>query len=188
MSTHAPSHSEPHLSSSKASAVKLGHLLQQPCSLVLLVFLLLLLSSFSLTCCLFAFPQKTPSADPASAPERTADSDESKAGCEEKTREERSRTASPSSKTESSANQRESALKPTEPPSAQNSPKSEYSHVHRPPRPPPSPRGRSSIKVIVSYPRPQSRPARKLGSCRKKRAPIRNPKTRRTSQVRQRLT
>lgn len=183
MSTHAPSHSEPHLSSSKASAVKPGHLLQQLCSLVLLAFLLLLLSSFSLTCCLFAFPQKTPSADPASAPERTADSDESKAGCEEKTREERSRTASPSSKTESAANQRESALKPTEPPSAQNSPKSEYSHVKHPP-----PRGRSSIKVIVSYPRPQSRPARKLGSCRKKRAPIRNPKTRRTSQVRQRLT
>ncbi|XP_075881199.1 chromodomain-helicase-DNA-binding protein 5 isoform X2 [Nelusetta ayraudi] len=67
--------------------------------------------------------EKTPSADPASAPERTADSDESKAGSEDKTREDRSRTASPSSKTEPAANQRESALKQTELSSAQNSPK-----------------------------------------------------------------
>lgn len=77
------------------------------------------------TRCLFPFPQKTPSADPASAPERTADSDEGKAGSEDKTREDRSRTASPSSKTEPAANQRESALKQTELSSAQNSPKSE---------------------------------------------------------------
>lgn len=133
------------------------------------------------TRCLFPSPQKTPSADPVSTPERTADSDESKAGSEDKTREERSRTASPSSKTEPAANQRESALKPTELSSAQNSPKSECCKDRRDVSHPP--RGRSSTKAVVPFPRPQLRPARKSGSCRRKQTRTRSLKTRKTSQV-----
>lgn len=123
MSSHASSHLQPPLIVLKRPLLSnLDTSFQQPFSPVLLPPAFFSLPAPAVC---FPFPQKTPGADPASAPERTADSDESKAGSEDKTREDRSRTASPSSKTEPAANQRESALKQTELSSAQNSPKSE---------------------------------------------------------------
>lgn len=91
------------------------------CPLPTFLFLLLLLP------CPVCFPpHQTSSADPASAPEKAADSEEGKASSEEKTGDERNRSESPSTKTEPSANQKESALKKTELSSSQNSPKSEW--------------------------------------------------------------
>uniref|UniRef100_A0A8C4I9R0 DNA helicase n=1 Tax=Dicentrarchus labrax TaxID=13489 RepID=A0A8C4I9R0_DICLA len=52
--------------------------------------------------------------EPASVPEKAADSEESKASTEEKTGDERDTTESPSTKTEPSANPKESVLKQTE--------------------------------------------------------------------------
>ncbi|KAG7226721.1 hypothetical protein INR49_014069 [Caranx melampygus] len=69
--------------------------------------------------------QETSSVEPTSAPEKGADSDESKASSEDKTGDERDRTESPSTKTEPSANPKESALKQTELSSSQTSPKME---------------------------------------------------------------
>ncbi|XP_030275520.1 chromodomain-helicase-DNA-binding protein 5 isoform X5 [Sparus aurata] len=69
--------------------------------------------------------QETSSAEPASVPEKAADSEESKAGSEEKTGDERDGTESPSAKAEPSANPKEPALKQTELPSSQTSPQTE---------------------------------------------------------------
>lgn len=79
--------------------------------------------------CLF-FPWQASSAEPASAPEKAADSEERKASSEEKTGDERDRTESPSTKTEPSANPKEYALKQTELSCSQTSPKSEWRLIH----------------------------------------------------------
>ncbi|XP_029287263.1 chromodomain-helicase-DNA-binding protein 5 isoform X1 [Cottoperca gobio] len=70
-------------------------------------------------------PRQSSSAEPASVPEKAADRDESKAGSEDKTGDERDRTESPSAKTETSSNSKESAVKPSELSSSQTSPKME---------------------------------------------------------------
>lgn len=78
--------------------------------------------------CVSSSPQAS-SAEPASAPEKTADNEESKASSEEKTEDERNRTESPSTKSEPSANSKESTFKQAELPSSHTSPKSEWATV-----------------------------------------------------------
>lgn len=109
----------PILSSSEDASVKLRHLLTCFSALYQL-------SSSSSRCPVCFFPWQASSAEPASAPEKAADREESKASSEEKTGDERDRTESPSTKTEPSANPKESALKQTELSSSQTSPKSQW--------------------------------------------------------------
>ena len=109
--------------SSEDASVKLGHLLTRLSALYQL-------SSFSSGCPVCyppPLPRQTSSAEPASVPEKAADSEDSKAGSEEKTGDERDGTESPSAKAEPSANPKEPTLKQTELPSSQTSPKSEWS-------------------------------------------------------------
>uniref|UniRef100_A0A8C6SP78 CHD C-terminal 2 domain-containing protein n=1 Tax=Neogobius melanostomus TaxID=47308 RepID=A0A8C6SP78_9GOBI len=75
-----------------------------------------------------SFPQQTASLEmaPAAAPEKSADSEEARAGSEEKLGDERDPAQPPCAKTESSASLKESCLKQTELSSSQISPKGEY--------------------------------------------------------------
>lgn len=75
-------------------------------------------------------PQQVPSAEVASVPEKTADSDETKATSEEKTGDETNRTKSPMTKAEPPAYPKESAFKQAELPSSHTSPKSEWCTIH----------------------------------------------------------
>lgn len=70
-------------------------------------------------------PQLASGAETGGAPEKTADSKESKAGAEEKTGDERDTGESPFKRADSSVNPKDSHLDPAELSSSQSSPKSE---------------------------------------------------------------